>query len=177
MRITISLTCFLLLLLSASQAVAAPLSRPEINKGPTQVQVDIYILDIDEIDTANQSYDANVLFEVIWSDPRLKHKEESSVRMSVENIWHPKLQIVNRQRIWTSLSHTVEVNPDGKVTYIQRVWGPFPSHWLLRSFLSTGSLSVCNCRQWATGRMSSNWLVDRSPGRGSLKSFPWLIGC
>jgi hypothetical protein len=134
MRKTITLIYFLFLFLSTSHVVAAPLSRPEIKKGPTRILVDIYILDIDEINTANQSYDANVLFEVTWFDPRLKHKEEGSVRMSVENIWHPKLQIVNRQRIWTSLSHTVEVTPEGKVIYSQRVWGTFSQPLALEEF-------------------------------------------
>jgi len=44
--------------------------RPAAELGPTQVQVEIFLLDLDGIDSQAQSFQANVYFEATWKDPR-----------------------------------------------------------------------------------------------------------
>jgi hypothetical protein len=48
--------------------------------GPTPVTVDIFLLDLDGIDGAAQSFDANVYAEARWKDPRLADPDGRSTR-------------------------------------------------------------------------------------------------
>jgi hypothetical protein len=49
-------------------------------------------------------------------------------------VWHPRLQILNQQRIWSSLPDVVDIDPDGTVTQRARVWGDFSQPLDLREF-------------------------------------------
>ena len=109
--------------------------RPNPEQGPTTVTVDIFLLDLDAVDSAAQSFDANVYFEASWRDPRLIDESlRGSRTLSLKEIWHPRLQILNRQRLWASLPDEVEVAPDGTVTQRARVWGSFSQPLDLRKF-------------------------------------------
>lgn len=54
----------LLIPLSSSAGSSHPI-QPN-SKDVRQVQVEIFLLDLDAIDSASQSFDANVYFEVRW---------------------------------------------------------------------------------------------------------------
>lgn len=132
-------TLFVLTLLSLLAAllpamVLAEINRPGPSDKPTVVTVDIYILDIDEIDTANQSYDANVFVELTWQDSRLVHQGDGPVAKKRGDIWSPLVQIVNLQRSWKSFDDTFMVEPDGTVISTQRYWGSFSQPLKLKDF-------------------------------------------
>jgi hypothetical protein len=119
--------------------VSAPASaytgRPNAAIGPTAVALSIFLLDLDGIDSASQNFQANVYFEATWQDPRLAEASRGgSVTRRLEEIWHPRLQILNQQRIWSSLRDVVEIAPDGTVTQRARVWGDFSQPLDLREF-------------------------------------------
>ncbi|MFT5728110.1 MAG: hypothetical protein ACI8PB_002262 [Desulforhopalus sp.] len=109
-------------------AVNAELSRPGLSGRSTAVTVDIYVLDLDEVNTASQTFDANVFVELSWQDARLEHNEASALSRKLSDIWSPRIQIANLQRSWKTFDEKVKVNSDGTVIYAQRYWGSFPSH-------------------------------------------------
>ena len=126
---------FLMVLISVTETRAmVTFSRPTQDGEPTQVFIDICILDVDEIDSANQSFTANIFFKTSWKDPRLAHKGKGKKRYPLNEVWHPEFQLVNQQRLWTTFSDYVEVDPDGTVMYRQRVWGQFSQKLGLKDF-------------------------------------------
>ncbi len=118
-----------------SVPAGAETGRPNPEQGPTQVQVGIFLLDLDAIDSASQSFQANIYFEATWKDPRLADVASGkTVTRGLEEVWNPRLQILNQQRIWSSLPDIVDIAPDGSVTYRARVWGDFSQPLDLREF-------------------------------------------
>jgi hypothetical protein len=115
-------------------AVASEFSRPHLTNGPTEVNISIYVLDIDEINNVSQSFDANVFIQLIWMDPRLAHLHPEPVIRNLNEVWNPRVQFINQQKIWQTLPEIVEILPDGQVIYRQRVWGSFSQPLELRDF-------------------------------------------
>jgi hypothetical protein len=101
------------------------IQRPLAEEGPTRVYVAMGLLDVDEIDSANQNFTANLFMEINWKDPRLKHSLSGMVLEDLEDIWHPQLLFVNQQKIWSTFPETARISADGTVEYRQRIWGPF----------------------------------------------------
>jgi len=131
---------FLVLLATSIQpglGAEAPtvIDRPAADVGPTQVSVGIWIVDISNIDSAQQTFTAEVAVVLRWKDSRLAHTGRGVVRYSLDQIWHPRAVIVNEGN---SVSHKfpdmVEVEPDGRVIYRQRYAGAFTQPLRLRSF-------------------------------------------
>ncbi len=125
------LTC--LLVLAAGAVFAADLTVP-VSDGPVPVTVLVYMLDLDEVDSSQQTFTANVFLKYDWDDPRLAHQGEGPVIMGMEEIWHPHLQILNQQKLWKTFPEHFEVFPDGHVRYRQRVWGDFSQPMDLRDY-------------------------------------------
>jgi hypothetical protein len=73
----------------------AVIDRPRAQDGPTQVSVGIWIADITSIDSAQQSFTAEIAVVLRWKDPRLAHTGNGVVRYPVEQVWHPRVSIVN----------------------------------------------------------------------------------
>jgi hypothetical protein len=126
---------FMLLGVLASPTIASvDAVRPLPEDGPTEVMVSIFVLDIDEVNTASQKFDANVYFKVSWRDPRLAHDGTSEITRSLDAIWNPRLQFLNQQKVWTTFPEAAEISPEGDVVYQQRVWGAFSQPLELRDF-------------------------------------------
>lgn len=94
----ISLVLFVLSCHLSPASVHADINRPAASTGPTVVTTDIYILDVDGVDTSNQSFDANVFVELSWQDDRLKHTQKGAIVKKSGEIWAPRVQVVNLQR-------------------------------------------------------------------------------
>ena len=133
--------CLLVVLLATSIQFArgaempAVIDRPRAQDGPTQVSVGIWIADITSIDSAQQSFTAEIAVVLRWRDPRLAHTGNGVVRYPLEQVWHPRVAVVNETN---SVSHkfpeAVEVEPDGTVNYRQRYSGAFTEPLRLQSF-------------------------------------------
>jgi hypothetical protein len=89
---------------------------------------------VDDIQTADQTFHANVYVELNWHDPRLTHENTGRVLMNLNEVWHPNIQFVNQQRLWSTIPDMVHVSPDGEVTYAMRVWGSFSQSYDLHKF-------------------------------------------
>ena len=124
---------FLLLILSVFY-VSADVSRPGNKNTPTEVRIAKYVVDLDNVSSADQNFTVNVLVEARWKDPRLKHNSTGPITKEIKEIWHPGLQFVNQQRIWDTIDKIATISPDGTVTLTQRVWGDFSQPLSLHNF-------------------------------------------
>ena len=131
---------FILLLCGSMQLVhsaepPALIERPNANSGPTQISVAVWIVDINSIDSAQQSFTADVFTVLRWRDPRLAHTGTGVAHYALNQIWNPRVVIVNETN---SVSHrlpeSVEVDADGTVAYRQRFVGSFAQALVLKSF-------------------------------------------
>src|SRR4051812_43329872 len=81
--------------LARSAEASASIERPQAEAGPTRVSVGIWMADITNIDSAQQNFTAEVAVVLRWRDPRLSHTGNGIVRYPLEQVWHPRLAIVN----------------------------------------------------------------------------------
>ncbi len=110
------------------------MERPTVWGEPTEVQILIYVIDVDEINSADQSFAASVFFEAHWKNPFLRHQGPGPLLRSLTDVWNPRLTIVSQQMAWSSYPESVEIQPDGTVVYRQKVWGRFSQPLNLRDF-------------------------------------------
>ncbi len=120
----------------ASSAEMPPLiDRPNADSGPTEISVGMWVVDISSIDSAQQTFTAEIAVVLRWKDPRLAHTGNGVVRYPLEQIWHPRVGIVNETNsVSRKMPDSVEVDPDGMVTYRQRYVGAFTQPLRLQSF-------------------------------------------
>ncbi len=93
--------------------------------GAVPISVLVYVLDLDEVDSSQQTFTANVFLRFEWDDPRLVHEGPGPIHVGLNDIWQPRFQVLNQQKVWKTFPEVLEVAPDGHVTYRQRVWGHF----------------------------------------------------
>jgi hypothetical protein len=111
------------------------IERPNANAGPTEISIGIWIVDINSIDSAQQSFGADVFIALRWRDPRLAHTGVGVAHYPLGQIWNPRAFIVNETNSVTHrLPESVEADPDGTVVYRQRFVGSFTQALLLKSF-------------------------------------------
>jgi len=109
--------------------------RPDEWRGPTKVHFLVFVIDVDDIDGANQSFAANVYIRLRWKDRRLVNPGGSTRQIRLEEIWNPQILLVNQQgRMSKSLPDVVQVEPDGTVIYHQRYTGNFSQSLDLSQF-------------------------------------------
>jgi hypothetical protein len=118
-----------------SAEIPAVIDRPNADDGPTQVAIGIWVVDISKIDSAEQSFTAEVAVVLRWKDARLTHTGNGLVRYPLEQVWHPRSGIANETN---SVGHRfpeyVEVQSDGTVWYRQLYTGAFTQALRLQSF-------------------------------------------
>ena len=101
---------------------------------PTEIEVQVVVIDLSRIDSSQQAFSANVAMRVSWHDPRLTNTVTEPTVMQLSQIWHPQLQVINRQRVATTMAAVAVVYPDGTVTQRQRLWGDFSQPLQLHDF-------------------------------------------
>jgi hypothetical protein len=121
--------------LAHSAEAPALIERPQAEAGPTRVSVGIWMIDITNIDSAQQHFTAEVAVVLRWRDPRLIHTGNGIVRYPLEQVWHPRIAVVNETNsVSRQFPEAVEVEPDGTVNYRQRYAGAFTQPLRLQSF-------------------------------------------
>ncbi len=118
--------------------------RPDEALGATKVHFFIYVIDVDEIDDANQNFTTNDFIRRRWKDPRLANPVGASRQVAIQEVWNPRLLLANRQGLVSkSLPEVVEVQPDGTVLYHQRYTGKLSQRLDLSTFpLDTHDFSI-----------------------------------
>ncbi len=110
------------------------MERPTIWGEPTRVRILIYMIDVDEVNSAQQNFAASVFYAARWKSPFLSHDGPGPRYLSLSEVWTPRLIIVNEQQSWSAFPEHVEVQPDGEVIYRQKTWGRFSQPMDLRDF-------------------------------------------
>ena len=116
------------------EAPKPELERPTVWGEPTEVQIGLYVIDVDEVNSADQSFAASVYFEARWNNPLLKHEGPGPKLRNLTDVWNPRLTIIGQQMMWRSYPDYVEIQPDGTVVYRQKIWGRFSQPLKLRDF-------------------------------------------
>jgi hypothetical protein len=83
---------FVLLAISsqvARSAETAPvIERPNAASGPTQVSTEIWVVDIISVDSAQQTFIADIAIVLRWKNPRLAHTTAGLAYYGLDQIWH-----------------------------------------------------------------------------------------
>ncbi len=118
----------------AAEKAELKAKRPEEWWETTKIHFFVFVVDIDSIDGAGQSFTANVYVRLRWKDERLAH--EGSVRtVPLEETWNPRVIIANQGGlVQKSLPEVVEIKRDGTVIYHQRYTGPLSQPLRLSEF-------------------------------------------
>ena len=109
-------------------------SRPDPGGGPTRVEIALYLVDLIAIDGVSQSFTADLFVIARWRDPRLASPDGVTRRLDLDDVWNPRFQIANQRAVRTAFPESVDVAPDGTVTYRQRYFGDFSARLDLRDF-------------------------------------------
>jgi len=110
------------------------LKRPAPDGRPTKVWLQVYVIDVDDVSSADQNFGASIYYEARWHSPDLKHDGPLPVFEDISHVWTPSLTVANQQMAWDSYPDFVEISPDGKVVYRQRTWARFSQALNLHDF-------------------------------------------
>jgi len=101
--------------------------RPTLNGEPTVVEINLYVIDVDEIDDVNQRFSIDLFLVARWHDPRLALPEaerKGKVRfMKVDDIWTPRILLINDRGLTSQLRVGVEVDDFGNMKFSNRLAG------------------------------------------------------
>lgn len=112
--------------------------RPSSNGEATEIEVGVFLLDIDEIDDVRQRFSVDLFIVARWHDYRLALPEDErkgQMRfMSRENIWNPKVLIINDRGLTKHLRDGVSVDDLGTVMYKNRLSGQLSANLEFKEF-------------------------------------------
>ena len=120
---------FIAIFIATIAALAAAQDQAPPGSGPTNVNLGIYLLDLAEIDGADQQIVVDFVVRATWQDPRLEPG-----KYDVSKVWTPELGIVNERRLFRKRKEVVAVTADHTVTYQQRYWGTLSAPIQLHEF-------------------------------------------
>ena len=109
-------------------------SRPNAGAGPTPVNVYLYLVDLFDVSGSDQAFTADVVVIAEWRDPSLAGRSTAIQSAKMEDVWEPRLQVVNQRGLNALLPQRVEIHPDGLIRYRQRWSGRFTARMDLRDF-------------------------------------------
>jgi len=133
----ISIVIVILLVIPlASAAIPTEVSgtRPTVDGEATEITVVPYLIDVSRVDGSDQSFTADLFVMLRWHDPRLAGVFETTQRVPLEEVWNPRLQILNQRDLATTFPEQAEVMPDGTVISRQRYFGTFSAPFDLHDF-------------------------------------------
>lgn len=97
------------------------LKTPQNQKKPVEVSVGIYITNFANIDQTNETFDLVGYLLATWKDERLafnpKEAGEDTKSYSLQEIWHPLIEMVNAKDFSNKNNTDITVQPDGTVYY------------------------------------------------------------
>ena len=151
-------------------AVMRSLEAQELPRESQDVEVRLFLIDIESINSVSQSFTANLVMVLRWRDSSLAHDGPDSISMPLDEIWYPRVQILNQQRLVSTFPQSVEIHPDGEVVYRQRVWGSFSQPLELKTFPFDSQRLLFTLANVGFGAESVNLITSpRSATRGSSR--------
>ena len=115
-------------------ACMGSLDAQEPARQARNIEVRVFLIDIEGVDTVAQSFTANLTIVARWRDSSLAHDGPDSISVPLNEVWFPIIQILNQQKLVSTLPRSVEIHPDGEVVHRQRFWGSFSQPLDLHSF-------------------------------------------
>ena len=112
-------------------------TRPGAGGAADEVSVSLVLLDIVGVDNRAQTFDADLYIEVSWPDPRLAAPGDGANefrRFTLDEVWLPRLVIINDRGLDGLLPEAVMVDRQGTVVLRQRLAGPLAVDLDLRRF-------------------------------------------
>jgi hypothetical protein len=111
------------------------IGHPNQGDSPVEISVGVFIVNLVEVDSLEESFRADFIIISKWHDPRLA---DASLRgktrtADIDDIWNPELDIIN-QRSLDIRKDIVHINADGNVEHIRRYFGNLSSTLDLKSF-------------------------------------------
>jgi hypothetical protein len=122
---------------SPSREADRTATRPNVNGEPEQITLQLGVLDIVGIEDREQVFTADLYMEIGWHDPRLAANDDTATdqrTMALDEIWNPRLTIVNSRGLDVLLPQVATVDRQGHVVARQRVAGPLAVELDLRQF-------------------------------------------
>jgi hypothetical protein len=107
------------------------ITRPDKEGTQTEVNVGIYVIDIETIDNVHQHFVADFMLQVRWKDERLKGEPKT---VDIDEIWWPNIEVLNGRDLSTDLPHRAEIDSNGNVLYRQRFYGNMATQLDLKQF-------------------------------------------
>ena len=135
---------------AAGEAEDIRTDRPNKDSGATEVGFFVFVLDVDDIDGAEQNFTVNVFLFITWKDARLAMECDHVRTLPLKEVWNPRIMLINKQFfVRKSFPEIVRVTSEGVVTYSQRFVGalsqplrlsefPFDEHQFTIQFASPG---------------------------------------
>jgi Neurotransmitter-gated ion-channel ligand binding domain/Neurotransmitter-gated ion-channel transmembrane region len=133
---------------AATQSAPEPKGKPEsqfgedlkstpISAKPIKVSIGLHVSNLADINQASETFDMAGYLLYSWHDPRLAYKPQpngpSSKTSTLDQIWHPALEMVNFKDSGTS-DTSVEILPDGTVLAQERFARTLSSGLALQNF-------------------------------------------
>ena len=125
---------FLLTLFLLCNTLAAQVATKPPDDSPVTIDSGVYVIDVLSINGAQKSFRIDVATIFEWTDPRLRSDAETNRIVELNEVWHPNIQITNLREATNTLPETLEISPEGRVTYRQRHRGTFTAQFDLREF-------------------------------------------
>jgi hypothetical protein len=109
-------------------------TRPYADGGATEISIGPLLLDVSRVNDADQSFTADFFLLMKWRDPRFAGAFDSTQRLPVDQVWNPRIQILNQRNLDTTFAGLAEVGPDGTIEIRQRYYGSFSAPMVLHDF-------------------------------------------
>jgi len=107
----------------------AIIKHKDIVDRPKQIEIGIYVINIENVNSAEQNYKATVALDAKWNDPTLictlPEDKDKIRKFSIEEIWNPSVVIINMKSAVKQFEEKVWVDCRGNVEYGQILYGDF----------------------------------------------------
>jgi len=151
-------------------------SAPESSGDAKEVALMIYVLNVQEVDSASQSMLVDFGYRARWNDPRQRDQSDRIRFVPMAEVWHPNLQVEGDLGLRKKAGEILRISPDGTVEQRQRFVGrlsapmdlsdfPFDRHMLKIHVLEA---------DWDTVRLVAN--VEESGQANKFTTSEWIFG-
>jgi len=152
-------------------------TRPDPPGVPTDVSVGLWLNDLRGINDARQSYDADLVMLMSWTDPRLDTETLEDCRVPLSSVWSPRPTFRNERGAGRSFAEVVTIGPGGAVDYVQRYNGEFTSPLDLEDFPFDTQVLEASVVMRGTAPEELRFSVDDDTGRAERLSIAdWKPG-
>jgi hypothetical protein len=116
----------------------AIIKHKDIVDRPKQIEIGIYVINIEKVNSAEQSYKATVALDMKWNDPTLictlPVDKDKIRKFDLEEIWNPSVVIINKQSAVKQFEEKARVDCLGNVEYGQILYGDFLTTANIKNF-------------------------------------------